>query len=528
VYGTICFADHDERGVPFTEAEEVFVELLAKLIGRAFEREAYEAELEARNDRLRREKERFRSIAETSFDIIYRIDMDGQFTYLSSAVEDMLGYSATELVGAPFTAAIAECSVAAAEDAFERVRAGERVENLELQFLDSDDSPVVMEINSGPIREDGEVVGSQGVARDITARKDREQELRLKNRAMDEAHIGMSIAAADQPDEPLVYVNDGFEAVTGYDESDAIDRNCRFLQGQATDPAAIDTIRDSIAADEPMSIEILNYRQDGAPFWNQVRVSPVANPVGDVTHYLGFQDDITDRKRSEQLVRLLNRVLRHNLRNDMNVVLGLGKNLKESADETVADHGARIERTARKLVQLSEQARELEACARQDRAPTRIDPATLVDDIVATYRERYPNATVEHTVNTDRGICAGEEIDRALGELVDNALKHNPEPEPTVEITAVDDDEWIEITVADDGPGVDKMETSVIATGEETALEHGAGLGLWLTNWIVTRYGGSFQLRGDDTGTVATVVVPAIDAGMSVEEAARRPTVLFR
>jgi PAS domain S-box-containing protein len=528
VYGTVCFADRRERGVPFTEAEEVFVELLAKLVGRAFERQAYEDELEARNDRLRREKERFRSIAETSFDIIYRIDMDGHFSYLSPAVEDILGYSPRELVGAPFTAAIAERSVAAAEDAFEGVRAGERVENLELEFLDSDGAPVVMEINSGPIREDGAVVGSQGVARDITARKEREQELRIKNRAMEESHIGMSIAAADDPDAPLVYVNDGFEAVTGYDEADVLGRNCRFLQGPATDPASIGMIRDGIADNEPMSVEILNYRRDGAPFWNQVRVSPVANAAGEVTHYLGFQDDITDRKRTEQLVRLLNRVLRHNLRNDMNVVLGLGSDLQRHDDPEVAKKGRSIARTAQTLVDLSEQARELEKTARQDRAPDRLDTAELVASLVETYRETYPAATIASSVETERDICAGAETERALGELVQNAVKHNPADEPRVDIRVLDDGDDISIVVEDDGPGVDAMETAVIATGEETALEHGSGLGLWLTNWIVTRYGGSFQLDGSPSGTVATVELPAIEDGLSVDEAARRPTVLFR
>ncbi|WP_157533225.1 PAS domain S-box protein, partial [Haloferax profundi] len=114
---------------------------------------------------------------------------------------------------------------------------GEVVEQLELEFLDATGDTATIEVNATPVTENGDAVGIQGVGRDITARKARERELRMKTRAMDEAELGISIADAQQPNEPLVYLNKGFERLTGYSASEVLGQNCRFLQGEATDPS---------------------------------------------------------------------------------------------------------------------------------------------------------------------------------------------------------------------------------------------------------------------------------------------------
>jgi PAS domain S-box-containing protein len=525
VFGTVCFAAEPERETPFSEAEEISLELLAKLVGGALERRAYERTLRTQNERLAREKRRFEGIAETSFDILFRIDRDGTFTYVSSAVERILDYAPADLTGEPFAAFMTDASAEDALAAYSRVLEGHPVENLELDFLDRAGDVVVLEVNAVPI-EDDDIAGIQGVGRDVTARKERQRELRLKNRAIDEAQLGFSIADNRRPDEPLVYVNEGFERLTGYDAADVLGENCRFLQGEATDPAAVEALRAAIDADESVAVELVNYRADGTPFWNRVQLSPVVDGTGTVTHYLGFQRDITERKRTEQLIRLLNRVLRHNLRNDMTALLGWAGLEQEAAEY---DTGERIRRIAEDLVTMSERARELERFARSDRDPGRLDPEWLLGNVAEAKREAYPGATVAVQVRTDRGICAGPELEQAVAELVENAIVHDASEEPRVEIAVGDDGAWIELTVADDGPGIDEMEADVIASGNETALQHSSGLGLWLVNWIVTRYGGSFQIDGiDGEGSVATVRLPAIAADDAVEDVERGPTVLFR
>jgi PAS domain S-box-containing protein len=529
LFGTVCFADTDTREAPFDEPEELFVELLARLIGTALERREHERDLQERNARLLQEKQRFQGIIENSSDVIFRIDEHGAFTYVSPAVEGILGYERDEFVGEPLTTFMTDSSAERATQSYRDTMHGEASHGLELEFVGNDGDTVVLEVNTTPITDDGEIVGSQGVGRDITERKRRERELELKNRAMDESNVGISIADIQQPDDPIMYVNDGFERLTGYDESEVIGRNCRFLQGDTTADETIDTIREAIENRTGTTVEILNYRKDGSPFWNQLRISPVTNENGPVTYYIGLQEDITDRKRSEQLFQLLNRVLRHNLRNDMNVIMGSATELTaEDQEPAIREIGNRIDRLATELFDMSHKARLLERHARQDRQPERVDLAEVIDDVAIEYREAHPGATIHRHTSETPDICAGAEIEEAISELVDNAITYNQSSTPTVSITTERDGEWTEIVVRDDGPGIDDMESAVISAGEETPLEHGAGLGLWLVNWIVTRYGGSFKIAGDpEEGTTATIRMPALPAHATVQETSRPPTVLF-
>ncbi|WP_416838466.1 bacterio-opsin activator domain-containing protein [Haloferax sp. DFSO52] len=124
----------------------------------------------------------------------------------------------------------------------------------------------------------------------------------LKEQAMDEAPIGITIADYTLPDRPLVYVNEAFESMTGYSAATALGRNCRYLQGPKTDPERVAELRAAIDAEESASVELLNYRENGETFWNRVNLAPLSGPNGEVTHYVGFQMDITDRVRAQEAV----------------------------------------------------------------------------------------------------------------------------------------------------------------------------------------------------------------------------------
>ncbi|WP_157533226.1 PAS domain S-box protein, partial [Haloferax profundi] len=119
VYGTVCFAAKSEREQQFTDAEELFLEILARLIGQAITRQQYERALHDQNERLEQEKQRFKGIAENSFDILFRLDTAGCFTYVSPAVERHLGYSPSDLIGNPFVEHLTSDTESAAVDAYD-------------------------------------------------------------------------------------------------------------------------------------------------------------------------------------------------------------------------------------------------------------------------------------------------------------------------------------------------------------------------------------------------------------------------
>jgi sigma-B regulation protein RsbU (phosphoserine phosphatase) len=131
----------------------------------------------------------------------------------------------------------------------------------------------------------------------------RKEELALKDRALEAAAEGIVIADARKPNMPLIYVNSGFERLTGYPAESALGRNCRFLQGPGTDPAAAAEIRRAIAERRACLVEILNYRRDGTPFWNRLSITPVYDAAGQLTHFIGVQSDITARRNAEEALR---------------------------------------------------------------------------------------------------------------------------------------------------------------------------------------------------------------------------------
>jgi PAS domain S-box-containing protein len=124
----------------------------------------------------------------------------------------------------------------------------------------------------------------------------------LKDQAMDEAPVGITIADAAAPDTPMVYINDSFQELTGYDREDVLGCNCRFLQGPRSDREALDRMRAAIDNGEEVSVELVNYDADGEAFWNRVDIAPLYDD-GELTHFVGFQTDVTERVEAERVAR---------------------------------------------------------------------------------------------------------------------------------------------------------------------------------------------------------------------------------
>jgi PAS domain S-box-containing protein len=128
-------------------------------------------------------------------------------------------------------------------------------------------------------------------------------DLLLRDRALVAAPVGVTITDPSQEDNPLIYANERFQELTGYPTEAILGRNCRFLQDEGTADEPVAEMREAIDAEEPVTTELRNYRSDGTEFWNRVSISPVANDVGEVTNFVGFQEDITERVEHERGLR---------------------------------------------------------------------------------------------------------------------------------------------------------------------------------------------------------------------------------
>lgn len=108
----------------------------------------------------------------------------------------------------------------------------------------------------------------------------------------EEQERSVVISDPSRPDNPLIFVSEEFERQTGYPPEEALGRNCRFLQGPDTDPQAVQAIRDALAAETEITIDVLNYRKDGTPFWNRLRIRPLFDEHGRCQYFVGAQNPI--------------------------------------------------------------------------------------------------------------------------------------------------------------------------------------------------------------------------------------------
>jgi PAS domain S-box-containing protein len=121
----------------------------------------------------------------------------------------------------------------------------------------------------------------------------------LRERAVVATDIAFTITDPRQPDDPLVWVNPSFTRISGYDYEESVGRNCRFLQGPATDRETVARVREALRTRQPVTTTLLNYRKDGTAFWNQLSITPVFDGEGELVSFVGVQTDVTERVRVE-------------------------------------------------------------------------------------------------------------------------------------------------------------------------------------------------------------------------------------
>ncbi|GGE79419.1 blue-light-activated histidine kinase [Sphingomonas prati] len=155
--------------------------------------------------------------------------------------------------------------------------------------------------------------------------------------AVERTRMPIVVSDASQPDSPIILANEAFLRLTGYSADEVIGRNCRFLQGRETDPAAVDQIRAGLRAGRDITVSLQNYRKDGSAFWNELQISPIRNDGGEVVYYLASQMDVTDRRQAQQLEKSEHRLLKevdHRAKNALALVQGIVR--LSRSDDSVA------------------------------------------------------------------------------------------------------------------------------------------------------------------------------------------------
>jgi PAS domain S-box-containing protein len=251
---------------------------------------------------------------------------------------------------------------------------------------------------------------------------------------------------------------------------------------------------------------------DGPVRLIRVDAEPVVED-GSTVGARGVATDVGDRRQRRQVVEVLDRVLRHNLRNGMSVVVGEAERMQADSDDPVAvDAGRRIQSAGEDLLALADTAREIRQVVVDHADADPVAPASTVRTVCDRLAGRYPDADLRvDAAPVDAGpVAAG--IETVTSELVENALEHATHAEPTVSVVLqAPAPGQVRLEVTDDGSGLPEMEQRVLLEGQEEPLCHGQGLGLWLTHWLVTDAGGGLEVTTtDDEGTSIQVDLPTV------------------
>ena len=361
---------------------------------------------------------------------------------------------------------------------------------------------------------------SRRLEREIEQRKQAEEERALRDRSINSATNGILIADARQPDMPTVYCNAAFEKITGYAAEEVLGQNCRFLQGTDHRQPGLDAIRRAILQGTEAKAELRNYRKDGSLFWNELYIAPVRDPQGGLTHFIGIQTDITQRKHQE--IELANKtrelaqsnaelqqfayVASHDLQEPLRMVASytqlLGKRyrgqLDKDADEFIGyavDGATRMQRLIRDLLEYSRVGAERQSFEETD---CELVFQQAMQNLSASVRERHAEVTHDPLPTVQAGPT---HLIQVFQNLIGNALKFQGDAPPKIHVGAKALPDGWEFSVRDNGVGIpDDQLDRIFAIFQRLHGQSeypGTGIGLAICKRIVGKYGGQIRAESE-------------------------------
>jgi len=372
------------------------------------------------------------------------------------------------------------------------------------EHRDADGESAIVEIEGVPLHSEPDHVAM--IRTDVTDRTAREAELQTFKKAVDEAGLAIFITDVDGT---IEYVNPAFEEITGYPAREALGRTPRILNSGRLSESYYRRMWAAITDGRRWHEVVPNERRSGQLYYADQTIAPILEN-GEVDRFVAIQRDVTDRMERNRHLQLFNRVLRHNFRNTLNVIVGVADSLEADGDEHLTLLYLLREASA-ELGTLSEKAYEISRLLlrRQDQTCFENLDGTI-EGLLGDFREDHPDVVIERRGRLTVPLHADPVFPRAIEELIENAIEHAQTPDHRIEVcTGVEDGTaWIGIT--DTGPGIPPHEYQVI-TGEAeiTQIDHGSGLGLWLAYWIVRRSGGSMAFETETSpGTTVRIELP--------------------
>jgi two-component system, sensor histidine kinase len=387
---------------------------------------------------------------------------------------------------------------------------------------------VIMQWRMNEYVSGGKAIGSVLVGHDLTKQKSMAFDLLIKNKAIDEASTAIVITDMISGDQPVVYVNKAFLKLTGYQLEDVIGKNCRMLQGENTSAEHRKLISEKIKAQQTLDITLTNYRKGGQAFANNLILSPITDENGKLTHYIGFQHDVTEqekvaeylksaKEKAEQSAQMKSEFLAsmsHEIRTPMNGVIGtLSLMLREELSEQQREYAVVAKDSADSLLTLINDILDFSKieAGKLNIESSEVDIAQLTQSVCRTFKTAAESKKIKLTFNIDklaakRVLTDANRLRQVLNNVIGNALKFTQEGSVEVSVAALrkkDGNIACKWTIKDTGIGITPDRASAIfdaftqADNTTTRNFGGTGLGLSISKQLCKLMGGNISVKSD-------------------------------
>lgn len=508
---------------------------------------------------LRTSEAQYRLLAETMSDVVWTMNTEGQFTYVSPSVYALRGYTPEEVLLQTMAEALMPESL---QVVLKRVEAFQRTgilqgARLELEQPCKNGSTVWTECVTNPLRdESGTLTGWVGVSRDITARKRVEDELRKLSRAVEQSSVSVVITDTNGT---IEYVNPWFTHVTGYTFAEARGQNPRILKSGTIPLEVYQDLWQTILSGKEWCGEFHNKKKNGALYWEFASISPVFNEEGTITHLVAVKEDITERKcmevelhRARESAEAASRAksiflanMSHELRTPLNAILGFAQ-LMHRIGGLPPEYQANVEiiyRSGEHLLSLINSVLDLSKIesGRMVVNKSSCNLSGLLNELEDMFRlrahEKRLRLTFEPAPNLPRYISTDEmKLRQVLINLLSNAIKFTTTGRVILRVTTKHDDQrlasndwqpaicdqqpgtnlcqspvsgqlsavgaytWLNFAVEDSGPGIapEELDTLFDAFTQTQSGQQklgGTGLGLTISRKFVRLLGGDIYVQ---------------------------------
>lgn len=451
-------------------------------------------------------------------DAVFLHDLDGDILYVNEVACDRMGYSEDELLA---------MTVQGFDDPEPAAKYQDRVEQLEAEgqmifestHMTKDGGHIPVEINATPVDFHGDSA-ILSVARDISEQKRREEALREVNQRLG-AVIEASPAAiiVVDPQGRVETWNPAAERLFGWTESEVLGEPNPIVPESKMDE--FEAFLDQVYAGESISrVETVRQTKDGSLIDVGLSTAGIRDSSGTVVGVMGILQDISDRKASERALqrtneqlRVVNRIIRHDIRNDMAVTVGWSQELEAHVDDEGQPILDRIQETSKHVVDLTKTVRDfIEALGSDEEPPLQpIVICEILDAEVAKRKDMYPDAVFTITDELPAvTVEANQLLSSVFRNILNNAVQHNDSDTPRVEIECELTNDSVRVRVADNGPGIPSDQRDAIFGRREEGLDDlSAGVGLYLVDQLVESYNGDVWIEDNEPeGAIFVVELP--------------------